>query len=212
VKLLLKKRLTNRDYKNCDVRAARFKPYFFHNINGLNKWLYMAHRPITLQVQCNSETISRHVIQGTGTITFSQNCRASTEHTELVARYVNNGDDNDAKIIHFDLQRYRLSANDTTFLNNTTTLLQSLNELTPIRQDLARLQTQIDADSNTLVIPEHDYHNSDWYEHLSDWWVDLKIVLYFLLVCAVATLLIYVKRCLCSTTHTMLPVFKSTAY
>ncbi|AJK91684.1 efp [Spodoptera frugiperda granulovirus] len=209
MKLFLNQRLKERDYAKCDVRAARFKPVLFHNVNGLNKWLYMSYKPVTLQVYCRA-THTSITIEGTGMLTFRDNCLAETQHTQLVSRYSHDEDaEQTHQILQLDLSRYRIPLNSPLNNINMSQVLHSLNELTPMRQDLARLRQQIDGDGAALLIPNDDNSWADWYEHLGDWWVDLKIFLYIMVVCLVLLALFYIKRCCLTPRDVLLPVFKS---
>ena len=203
-KLLINGRLKEKDYQKCDVRAAKFIPYLFHNVNSLNKWLYMTTSPLELHVQCGARTFTKQ-ISGTGMLTFKENCKTSVQHTELVSRYIYDIEDSNHKILHFNLSRYQIPSD---YLKLTVGIaLQSLNELTPMRQDLKKLRQDLDDNPPDFVIPEHDYRNSDWYKHLSDWWVDLKIFTYMFLVLLIGMAFVYIKNCL--SPRDSLPVFRS---
>lgn len=206
-KLLIHGRLKDKDYKKCDVRAARFVPYLFHNVNELNKWLYMTINPLDLHVQCGTRSFTKQ-ISGTGMLTFKDNCKTSVQHTELVSRYIHRDDDtgeDNHKILHFNLSRYQIPSDYIKL--NVGVAIQSLNELTPMRLDLTKLRQQLDDDPPDFKIPEHDYRNSDWYNHLSDWWVDVKIFTYMFLVFIIVLAFGYLKSCL--SPRDSLPVFKS---
>ncbi|AKR17408.1 EFP [Mocis latipes granulovirus] len=210
VKLLINGRLKDKDYKKCDVRAAKFVPYLFYNVNNLNKWLYMTNSPLTLQVRCGLHTFTKS-ISGTGMMTFRDNCITAVQHTELVSRYIHN-DDNDEgdglyKILHFNLTRYQIPINVDNTIKINTKAIQSLNDLTPMRRDLIVLRQQLDNETSVYTIPEHDYHNSDWYQHLTDWYVDLKIFAYLFTIFIIVMVFNYVKNCL--STRNSLPVFRS---
>ncbi|AOW41364.1 efp [Trichoplusia ni granulovirus LBIV-12] len=206
-KLLINGRLKDKDYQKCDVRAAKFVPYLFHNVNSLNKWLYMTINPLEIRVQCGTRTFTKQ-ISGTGMLTFRDNCKTNVHHTELVSRYIYNDDDTEYsnyKILHFNLTRYQIPSD---YLQlNVGAAIKTLNELTPMRQDLTKLRQQLEENPPDFIIPEHDYRNSDWYKHLSDWWVDLKIFTYMFLALLIGLAFVYIKNCL--SPRDSLPVFRS---
>lgn len=201
-------------HDKCEVRATRFHTEIFHNLNNVNRWLFMVGtRSVYAGLNCGSGRFDGRVtLRGTGIITLTKYCKLRTSRSILTSKHVQNYDVDNFTVVHFNFSRFVLPPAYN--LGNEVVKSLDYDTLTEVTRDLKKLVTAEEADAVIAAAEADDNSNADWYSNLfGNWWWEVKFVIYAVCILVGIIITLNVKRaccgdgcCLATTQPTVLKV------